>query len=283
MNGGAVWGIFIQTYRVTIRSKWLLLFALVFFFFAFNIPFLSLSLGSTIPARNVPNFIQLVIGTSFSLMPLLSLPIGAVSIVEERESGSLAYIFSTPTSRGKFLIARALGLYAATTSIIVLGFTLATVIAFKLTPASFQMWHVVEAAMILNAVVISLSLVVSTLSRKRLTAYGAAIFIWFLLTYAGDTSLSGSVLAAANQYLVLIPTIFLNPIEVSRLIAVWALNTNAQGQLVLATADLNSSGQALIYVFGTTGAYYALLVTMAMWMTVCLAASYFIMTFQDIR
>ena len=137
--------------------------------------------------------------------------------------------------------------------------------------------------MILNAVVISLSLVVSTLSRKRLTAYGAAIFIWFLLTYAGDTSLSGSVLAAANQYLVLIPTIFLNPIEVSRLIAVWALNTNAQGQLVLATADLNSSGQALIYVFGTTGAYYALLVTMAMWMTVCLAASYFIMTFQDIR
>ena len=283
MNGGAVWGIFLQTYRVTIRSKWLLIFALVFFFFAFNIPFLSTSVGATIPANNVPNFIQLVITTSFSLMPLLSLPIGAVSIVEERESGSLSYIFSTPTSRGKFLIARALGLWGATTTIIALGFTLATVIAFKLTPASLQMWNVVVAAAILNAVMISLSLVVSTLSRKRLTAYGAAIFVWFLLTYAGDTSISGSVLAAANQYLVLIPTIFLNPIEVSRLIAVWLLNTNAHGQLVLATADLGSSGQALIYVFGTSGAYYALLVTMTMWMTVCLAASYFIMTFQDIR
>jgi len=283
MNGGAVWGIFVQTFRVTIRSKWLLIFALVFFFFAFNIPFLSLSLGSSIPSSSIPNFIQEVITTSFSLMPLLALPIGAVSIVEERESGSLSYIFSTPTSRGKFLIARALGLYAATTAIIVLGFTLATVIAFRLTPASLQMWHVVEAAMILNAVMIGVSMVVSSLSRKRLTAYGAAIFIWFLLTYAGDTSLSGSVLAAANQYLVLIPTIFLNPIEVSRLIAIFALNTNAHGQLVIASADLGSSGEALIYVFGTSGAYYALWVTMAMWMTVSLAASYFILTFQDIK
>jgi len=282
--GSALWGITVQTFKVTIRSKWLIMFAIVFFFFSFNLPFLSLgSLLSTIPAKNVPNFIQVVITTSFSLMPLLALPIGAVSIVEERESGSLAFILSTPTSRGKFLFARFCGLLAATTFIIVLGFTFAALVAFRLSTGTTQMWYVTEAAVLLNAAMVSVSLVISSLSRKRLTAYGGAIFLWFLFSYAGDTTVTAPILVAANQYWVLLPSILLNPIEVSRLIALFSMNVVTGGPLAITSSDIGSTGQALINIFGMPGAVEALWVTMGMWMSIMLASAYFILTFQDIR
>ena len=250
------------------------MFTVVFFFFAFNLPFLSLQLLNLIPKNYVSTFIQIIISTSFNLMPLLALPLGAVSIVEERESGALQYMLSTPITRAKFLAARAAGLFAATTTIIVLGFTLAALVAFRFSSASTSIWYVTVAACVLNAAMIGISLVVSTLARKRLTAHGAAIFIWFLFTYAGSTALSAPVLAAANQYWVLLPWIFLNPVEVSRLVAVMNLPSGVQ--------DLGSTGMALAYVFGS-GALTVLYVTMAMWIALSLLAAFFIFTFQDIR
>jgi Cu-processing system permease protein len=274
MIGGALVGIFIQTFKTTIRSKWLIMFTVVFFFFAFNLPFLSLQLLNLIPKNYMSTFIQIVISTSFNLMPLLALPLGAVSIVEERESGFLQYMLSTPVSRGKFLAARAAGLFAATTSIIVLGFTLAALVAFRLSPGSISLWYVTVAACVLNASMIGISLVVSVVSRKRLTAHGVAIFIWFLFTYAGSTALTAPVLAAANQYWLLLPWIFLNPIEVSRLMAVMQMPVGVQ--------DLGSTGQAIIYVFGS-GALLVLWVTMAVWIAISLLAAFFIFTLQDVR
>ncbi len=274
MTAGAIIGVFVQTFKVTIRSKWLLMFTVVFFFFSFNLPFLSLQLLNLIPRNYMSTFIQIVISTSFNLMPLLALPLGAVRIVEERESGSLQYVLSTPISRGKFLAATAAGLFMATTSIIVLGFTIAAFVAFELSPASISLWYVTMAACVLNASMIAISLVVSVASRKRLTAHGAAIFIWFLFTYAGSTALSSPVLAAANQYWILLPWIFLNPVEVSRLLAVMQMPSGLQ--------DLGSTGMALNYVFGG-GAVLVLWVTMAMWIAVSLIAAFLIFTFQDIQ
>ncbi len=274
MSAGAILGIFVQTFKVTIRSKWLIMFTVVFFFFAFNLPFLSLQLLNLIPKNYMSSFIQIVISTSFNLMPLLALPLGAVSIVEERESGSLQYVLSTPISRGKFLAARAAGLFAATTSIIVLGFTLAALIAFQLSPGAIQLWYVTVAACVLNASMIGISMVVSVLARKRLTAHGAAIFIWFLFTYAGDTALAAPVLSAANQYWILLPWIFLNPVEVSRLLAIFSMNVGI--------GDLGSTGMAMTYIFGG-GALMVLWVTMALWIAVSLLVAFFIFTFQDIR
>jgi Cu-processing system permease protein len=274
MTAGALLGIFVQTFKVTIRSKWLLMFTVVFFFFAFNIPLFSLQLLNLIPRNYVSTFVQIVIDTSFNLMPLLALPLGAVSIVEERESGALQYMLATPISRGRFLAARAAGLFAATSSIIVLGFTLAALVAFQLSPASISLWYVTVAACLLNAAMIGISLVVSVVARKRLTAHGAAIFIWFLFTYAGSTAVTAPVLAAANQYWLLLPWIFLNPIEVSRLVAIMQLPAGVQ--------NLGSTGAAIIYVFHG-GAQLVLWVTMAVWIALTMLAAFFVFTFQDIR
>jgi ABC-type transport system involved in multi-copper enzyme maturation permease subunit len=284
MIGGAVWGIFFQTYKATIRSKWLILFAIVFFLFSFNLPFLSTTLLSAVPVGDVTNFIQVVITSAFTLLPILGLTVGAVSIVEERESGSLSYILATPTSRGKFLIARTLGLFAATSSIIILGFTLASLLAFRLSAGSLQIWYITVAACLLNGTMICISMVISTVSKKRLTAYGAAIFIWFLFAYAGDTTLIGPVLATANRYSILIPWILLNPIEVSRLIAIFSLLPGIiqAGPIAVQNTDLGSTGEAIIYIFGNAS-ILILWLTIALWAFISFFAAFFILTFQDIK
>jgi Cu-processing system permease protein len=272
---GALWTLSAQAFKVTIRSKWLIMFTIVFFFFAFNLPLVSLQLLHLLPSNYVSTFIATLISTSFTLMPLLSLPLGAVGIVEERESGALQYMLSTPISRAKFLAARAVGLLAATTSIIVLGFGLAALVEFRFSTGSIDLLYVTLAACILNAVMVGISLVISTMSRKRLTAHSVAILVWFLLTYAGQTALSStSLLSTTSQYSGLLSWIFLNPVEISRLIAVMQIPSGVQ--------DLGATGEAMQVIFAHS-ALTVLYVAAALWVAISLAAAFVIFRFQDIR
>ena len=67
---------------------------------------------------------------TFPLIPLLALPMGAVSIVDERESGTLQYLLSNPVTKGEFFLGRAVGLLLATTSVIIIGFGAASVVVY---------------------------------------------------------------------------------------------------------------------------------------------------------
>jgi ABC-type transport system involved in multi-copper enzyme maturation permease subunit len=261
---------------VTLRSKWLAMFTLVFFFFAFNLPFVSLQIMRLLPGNYVSTFMATLINTSFALMPLLALPLGAVSIVEERESGALQYMLSTPISRGKFLAARALGLLVATTSIIVLGFGLAALVEFRFASGATGLLYVTLAACILNATMVGVSLVVATVSRRRLTAHSIAILIWFLLTYAGASALGQiSVLSRGGEYGALLPWIFLNPVEISRLVAVMQIPGSG-------IQDIGATGVAMQLLFAN-GALSVLYLAAAAWVGISLVAAFVIFTFQDIR
>jgi ABC-type transport system involved in multi-copper enzyme maturation permease subunit len=273
---GALWALSVQTFKMTLRSKWLAMFALVFFFFAFNLPFVSLQLMHLLPGNYVSTFMATLINTSFALMPLLALPLGAVIIVEERESGSLQYMLSTPIPRWKFLAARATGLLVATTSIIVIGFGLAALVEFRFSAGAVGLFYVTLAACILNATMGGVSLVLATVSRKRLTAHSLAILIWFLLTYAGASALGQiSVLSRSGQYSALLPWIFLNPVEISRLVAV--LQIPGSG-----IQDIGATGEAMQLIFANS-ALPVLYMAAAVWVAISLAASFVIFRFQDIR
>ena len=276
MEGGALWGLFVQTFKSTIKSKWLLMFTLVFFFFAFNLPFLVIQIMGLLPKNYISSYIGTLISTTFTLMPLLALPLGAVSIVEERETGSLAFVLSTPTSRWKYLLARGAGLFAASSGIIILGFGLAALVGFLsagYTPGTVALVYVTEAALFLNATMIGISMVISTFTRKRLTAHSLAILIWFLFTYAGATAGAGSAISTGSTYTPLIPWILLNPVEMGRLVAVF--------QIPSGVADIGITGEAIQYVFGGN-ALLALLGIMAVWVGIAMAASFIIFNYQDV-
>ena len=88
MNALGVWGILTFTYKESIRTKWVLIFGVIFFLLAVDIPDLYLSAAGNLPPEYLTQNLSDLLSVTFPLIPLLALPMGAVSIVDERESGT---------------------------------------------------------------------------------------------------------------------------------------------------------------------------------------------------
>jgi ABC-type transport system involved in multi-copper enzyme maturation permease subunit len=274
MMRAAMLAIFVQTFKETVRSKWLIMFAIVFFFLAFNLPLASLAAFNFLPQNYMSKFIGTIITITFPLIPLLPLPLGATSIVEERESGFLQYVLATPLTRSQFLFSRLMGLYVSTTTIIVIGFGIAALIAFRPSFGIFSIAYVILASLLLNAAMLGIGLVVSVVARKRNTALGAAIFIWFVFTTISDSNVLAPVFSFAGQVVDVIPFVLLNPVESARLLV--------QSQSAQSVVDLGAAGMSMGYVFGN--AYPTVLaITMALWIAATMVAAFLIFKLQDIR
>src|SRR5215471_4262907 len=174
MNLRAVYAIFIQTFKEDIRTKWLI---------SFTIVFLLLLAGGYLPPNYLSVFLTNLVAVSFPFLPLLSLPMGSTVIVDEKESGTLEYMMSNPISRLEFILGRLIGMAVATSSVVVLGYGAASIVAYNVDLAGYgQVGITLAAALALNATMLGIAMTLSSLSRRRLTALGTAIFIWFLFT-----------------------------------------------------------------------------------------------------
>ena len=276
MRGAAFLVIFSTSFKQATKSKWLIMFTIVFFILAVHPPLLQLQYIGLLPPNYIAFYMGTLISNYFILMPLLALPLGSVSVVEDRESGALGYVLSTRIGRAYFLTARFAGLLAATSVIIALGFGIAALFTFQLTAGSIQLVYVTIAALFLNASMLGLSFLVSTLSRKRLTAHSMAILLWFIFTYASITlNLSNaSPFLPGKAYAPLLPWIYLNPVVMARLVALMQMSSGLQ--------DIGSAGLAVQYFYGAN-TINVLYEWMAVWVIVTMAAAYVIFRFQDIR
>jgi len=274
---GATWAVLKQTTKETIRSKWLIMFTIVFFFLALNLPFASLTILKLLPTDYLPTFIVTIISITFPLLPLLPLPLASTNIVEERETGVLQYELSTHISRAKFLSARLLGLFFATTIIMLLGFGVASLIAFRYSQGFFSIWFVTLASCVLNFSMVGIGLCISIVSRKRATALGAAIFLWFIFTVIGDASLLAPILNSIGRSTLVLPFIVLNPIEASRLLAIFYVTPHDPVNL----ARIGPTALAMDHFFGSN-ASLALWTALSAWIAGSLVVMFSLFRRQDI-
>src|ERR1017187_5729959 len=194
MNLNGVWGILSFTFREAIRTKWLLTFGILFFLLAVNIPNLYLSMNKDLPPEYLSSSLSTLISYSMPFVPLLSLPVGAVSIVDERESGTLQYLLSNPVTKAEFFLGRSVGLLLATTSVIVIGFGAASMVVFTTGISNyFSVVMIMLFAALLNAVMLGIALIISEFSKRKATAMGVGIMVWFL--FAVVSSLDQLVIA----------------------------------------------------------------------------------------
>jgi ABC-type transport system involved in multi-copper enzyme maturation permease subunit len=265
----------VLTFKEAIRSRWLMMFTVVFFFLAFNVPVASLVILRLLPQHYLSTFIASVITVSFPIIPLLPLPLGSTSIVEEKESGFLQYILATRISRVRFILARFAGLFAATTSITALGFGAAALLAFQLTPEFETIWYVILASCILTASMLSISLVVSVLSKRWRSAIAVSIFIWLVFTVISDSVIIAQTLAEAQKVDWLLPFVFLNPVELSRLLALTGLGS-------FSVIDPGASGRIMNIFFGSS-LPAVLGVALALWIEIPLVIAIVLFNRQDIK
>ena len=272
MNSSGVRAITSFTFRESIRAKWLWIFSAVYFLVAINIPILFLLAVHLLPPSYLDQFLGNLVALTFPFIPLLSLPLGSTSIVDEKESGTLQYVLSNPISKSEFFFARSLGLLISTSAVILLGFGFAAIVAFSSHIAGYP---TIGALMLLaaglNVTMLAMALVISAFVKRKTAAIGIAIFVWFIFTVISDIGLL-TLVESLNSVLSVIP-VLLNPVEILT---------------ILAGIQLGGTPSLLGQVGGTTVYYMGhntvtiLLSSALVWIIVPVIAGFYIFSHQDL-
>lgn len=226
------------SFRDALRAKWLLVFTLIYFLVLVNVPFLLLIAEGALSASALNSYVVYLGSVSFPFLPLLSLPLGALSLVDEKESGSLQYMLSTRLTRTEFLLGRYLGLLAATSTVVLGGFLLAGLVVANVDPSIFSgIGLEAGLALVLNFIMLSLAMAISTVSRRKVTALSVAIFSWFLLVLLSDFGVSfGLIVTLPNGTFAEVLAALVNPVETAAVLSEMSLN--AFGPQVGPTAEI---------------------------------------------
>jgi len=263
----------ISTFKEAIRAKWLVVFTVVFFFLVINIPILGLFAARYLPPEYLQQYLPTFLGVLFPYIPLLALPMGSGTVVEERESGTLQYMMSNPISKAEFLAGRMVGMLLATTLVVVAGLGVAALVAQSIqSTTSAALLSITLVATTLNAVMLMVAFVISILAKRKSTAMGVAIFMWFFFTVLTDIGLLGIILNLTAGSWAAISVILLNPVETSRILAVIAGGGGV--------SDLGANGITIRYYMGSSAVPILSLVLMV-WLVVSFAVAFLLFRHQD--
>jgi ABC-type transport system involved in multi-copper enzyme maturation permease subunit len=274
LNRSGVMAITVFSFKEAIKARWLLIFAAVYFLIAINVPTLVLLAADYLPPDYLSSYLTTVVSLSFPFIPLLALPMGSTSIVDERESGTLQYVMSNPITKGEFFLGRALGLLFATSLVILLGFGVASAIVYSINFGAYSgVFTTLLIAGGLNMAMLELALVISCLTKRKATALGIGIFVWFFLTVISDVSVLSFVLNLSKGADAVVPVILLNPIEMTRILAILYLGGTY--------TDLGSTGTILAYALGnsTVPILWADLIG---WVTILFAVGFLVFRHRDL-
>jgi ABC-type transport system involved in multi-copper enzyme maturation permease subunit len=261
------------TFKDAIRSKWLIIFAILFFLLAINLPIIALHNAGYLPPNYLTEFIPDLIALSFPFIPLLALPMGSPAIVDERETGTLQFILSNPLSRSEFLAGKFLGLLGATTAVVAGGFGISAIVTYGANLGLYkQILPVILIAVTLNFIMLGIALAISIRIRRKITALTAGIFVWFLFSVVSNYSLLGATLATSRQLGFATLLILLNPVESTKTVALLNLSSDP-GQLGI-------SGLIVTNVLGNS-ANEVVIISLAIWAIVLTLVCFLLFKSQD--
>ena len=163
-----------------IRNKWIILITALF-----TILTLLVSYAGSVFSEGWQDLDVTVGGMSALVQVFISiigLMLGYSAIVGEIERGSMQSLLSLPAKRFELILGKLLGLGAVLTITIFLGFGIAgIIIGFNVSDVDYGKYLVfIGASILIGLVFLSIGLFLSTIFKKRSTAMGGAIFIWFL-------------------------------------------------------------------------------------------------------
>jgi Cu-processing system permease protein len=269
-----IWGVLALTFRDSIRTKWLVLFTIVFFLLAIDIPTLIAAQVQLLAADYIATFLSVLVPLAFPLIPILSLPMGATTIVDERESGTLQLMLSHPLSKSEFFVGRSVGLVIATTLAVILGFGGAGVVSYRTHFSEYSgVVTMVGYAAVLNAVMLGIGLIISNLSKRKVTALVTAIFIWLLFTGLSSVDQLALILNLKFGVAASVALILFDPIELSRILTIVTLGLPATDYGNLGLIALAAFGNSMVQVLN---------VALAVWVVVLFAIGFFIFSLQDV-
>jgi Cu-processing system permease protein len=143
--------------------------------------------------------VALMMGIVQLLVPIIALMLGYAAIVREIENGSMNTLISLPVKRMEIILGKFLGLGGVLSFTILVGFGLAGIVIGIMVPDVNYVEYLVfiGATILIGIVYLTVALFFSTLFKKRSTALGGAIFLWFFFNMILPVILLGIAFAGA--------------------------------------------------------------------------------------
>lgn len=164
-----------------IRNKWILFMTGVFAFLTLIISYFgSLGEGWQSIGLTIAGMMSLV----QYLIPIIALMLSYAAIVGEIERGSMSAFLSLPVKRFEIILGKFVGLSTVLAISLLAGFGIAGIIiginVGEVNIAEYVIFLV--SSILLGIVFICLGLFASSFFKRRSTAMGMAVFLWFFFT-----------------------------------------------------------------------------------------------------
>lgn len=169
-----------KEYMDNIRSTWIIVLSVLFALLMTVVSYYG-SQGLSQDWRPLEDTISSLESLIILIVPIISLMLGYAAIVGESEKGSMSSLLSLPVNRYEIIIGKFLGLSSVITSTILIGFGISGILIAVNAPSSdyTPFFQFIAITILLGLSFLSISLFFSSIFKKRSTAMGGAIFLWF--------------------------------------------------------------------------------------------------------
>lgn len=199
-------------WRQMVRSKWLLLVALLFTFVFLAIVMIQQMALPDVEGftRQTASFLNLLL----FLLPLFTLTIGSMSVAGDIESGWFSLLKTYPITLSQYVFGKFIALSGAFFLIVAFAFSVVLMLGGVLggvkLPFPFTL-----LALLLIVICASLSILIGALARNRLYALAISLVTWafFLLLLSYALMAIGTVVAGHILQKLTIFMLHVNPIE----------------------------------------------------------------------
>lgn len=177
MNGRRIISIAKKEFMDNVRNRWLIIITAIL---------LLMTIASSIAAGGgeigeMEATVTTLITLSSMFLPIIGVLLGYGTIAGEAESGALSVVLSYPVKRIEVLLGKFFGLSSVIFASVIGGFGTAGLVISIATSATEWYGYIIfmGLAMLLGILYVSLSLLFSAILKRRSTALGAGIFIFF--------------------------------------------------------------------------------------------------------
>ncbi|MGH7495295.1 MAG: ABC transporter permease [bacterium] len=276
MDKRTIFDIAKQEQVISIRNKWMLLFAIVFGALVVSISYFGMLAEGFSGMQNFTRTSASILNLVLYLVPLVALIMGTLSFTGDK--GATELLFSQPVLRSEVQLGKLLGVFWSITLSTLIGFALAgAMVVAENGIAGLARYAVfVLLSLALSLVFLSLSVLSATINQRKSKAFGMALFLWFFFVLFYDLlALGGTLLLhgkSANAFLFL--SLFGNPVDMVRVASLIALDN---------VTIFGAAGAALLrFLGGKMISVFLLVVGLMIWVVIPLWFSQRLLNRQDI-
>ncbi|MFN8544945.1 MAG: ABC transporter permease [Candidatus Binatia bacterium] len=210
--------------REAMRSRWFVLAAGCFLVLSLGLALLGLAGAQRSGLAGFDRTTASLLNLALLFVPLVTLSLGGLGIAGELEDQSLAMLLAQPVTRLEVFAGKYLGLLAAVTAAIFVGFgTTGLLVGLRVGGNARAFATLVGLTVLLGAATLAIGTLLSVALRSRARVIGAAFSVWLLIVYVSDLGTIGLAIArslAPGQVFLLA---LLNPVEQARVLGTLAL------------------------------------------------------------